>query len=234
MLQVSTSKSVLRYFPDAAVLHVGAEQSPQHSADLALALAAVALNDHHPLSLIAGNQAVADVFLQGGNVLRIEKAIQKLQPADGFRGVGVVGHGETVTDDFRFSLHKPPIQKKRPVGEVNPVWLRWKILRQRRQLHQFYNVADFAGNVADRAALQFLENLSTQRQVISHPSFGREKSPVCVDDFVSAKKIITKQGLIDTFAVKPNRLVDLTRPLVLRHGSAPPFPDVRAAAPAWR
>ena len=34
MLQIGTSKPVLRYFPDAAVLHVGTEQSSQHSADL--------------------------------------------------------------------------------------------------------------------------------------------------------------------------------------------------------
>ena len=66
MLQIGTGKSVLRYFPNAAILHVGAEQSSQHSADLRLAFAAVALNDHHPLTFVAGNQAVADVFLQVG------------------------------------------------------------------------------------------------------------------------------------------------------------------------
>ena len=127
MLQIGTSKSVLRYFPDAAILHVGAEQNSQHSADLRLPFAAIALDDHHSLALIAGNQTVADVFLQGGNVLRVEKVIQKLQPEDRFRGVGVIGHREAVADDFRFSLHKPPIQKKRPVGKMNPVRLRWKI-----------------------------------------------------------------------------------------------------------
>ena len=88
---------------------------------LTLAFTAVAFDDHHPLTLVAGDQAVADVFLQGGDVLRIEQAVQKLQPEDGFRGVGVVGHGEPVADDFRFSLHKFSVQKKRPVGEVNPV-----------------------------------------------------------------------------------------------------------------
>src|SRR5699024_11702684 len=70
-----SSKSVLRYFPDAAILHVGAEQNSQHSADLRLPFAAIALDDHHSLALIAGNQTVADVFLQGGNVLRVEKEI---------------------------------------------------------------------------------------------------------------------------------------------------------------
>ena len=34
MLQASTGKPVLGYFPDAAVLHIGTKQSSQHSADL--------------------------------------------------------------------------------------------------------------------------------------------------------------------------------------------------------
>ena len=109
---------------------------------------------------------------------------------------------------------------------MDAVGFRREILYQRGQLHQLHNVADFAGDVTDRAAFQFLENLTAQRQLIGHAAIGREKSPVCVDDFVSAQKIITKQGFIDTLAVKPDRLVDLTRLLVLRHGAAPPFPDV--------
>ena len=79
---------------------------------------------------------------------------------------------------------------------------------------------------ADRAAFQFLKNFSTQWQLIGYAAIGREKSPVCVDDFVSAEKIITKQGFIDTLAVKPDRLVGLTRLLVLHHGGTPPSPDV--------
>ena len=135
MLQIRTGKPVFGYFPDAAVLHVGAEQSPQHSADLRLSLAAVTFYDHHPLSLVAGNQTIADIFLQSGDVLRIEQPIQKFQPENRFRGVGVVGHREAVANDFRFSLHKPPIQKKCAVRKMNPVRLWGEILHQRRQLH---------------------------------------------------------------------------------------------------
>ena len=87
---------------------------------------------------------------------------------------------------------------------MDAVSFRWEILYQCRQLHQFHNVADFAGDVTDRAAFQFLKNLSTQRQLIGDTAIRRKKSPVCVDDFVSAEKIITKQGFIDTLAVKPD------------------------------
>ena len=162
MFQIGTGKPVLGYFPDAAILHVGTEQSSQHSADLRLALAAAAFYDHHPLSLIAGNQAVTDIFLQGGDVLRVEQTIQKLQPENRLWSIGIIGHRETVADDFRFSFRKSSVQKKCAVGKVNPIRLRGKILHQCRQLHQLHNVADFAGNVADRTAFQLLKNFSSQ------------------------------------------------------------------------
>ena len=226
MFQISAGKTVLGNFADAAVLHVAAEQGGQHRADLALTLAAIALNDHHALSLVAGDQAVADIFLQSGNVLRVKKPIQKSQPA-GRRGrIGIIGHRQAATHDIRFSLRKGAIQKQRAVCQMNAVSLRREILYQRRQLHQLHDIADFAGDIADRTAFQFLKNFSTQWQLIGHAAIRREKSPVCVDDFVSAEKIITKQGFIDTLAVKPDGLVGLTRLLVLRHGAAPPFPDV--------
>ena len=229
MLQIGTGKSVLGYFPDAAILHVGAEQSSQHSADLTLAFTAVAFDDHHPLALVAGDQAVADVFLQGGNVLRVEQAIQKFQPENGLGCPGIVGHRETITDDFGFSLYKFSAQKKRPVGEVNPVRLRWKILHQRRQLHQLHNVADFAGNVADRTVFQLFKNLSPQGQLISHTAFGREKSPVCEDDLVRLQELLTKQGFVDAFSIKPDG-----HPVKLRfvfHGRYPPFSACPAVPP---
>ena len=40
--------------------------------DLALALAAIPLNDHHPLAFVAGDQTIPDELLQGGNVLRVK------------------------------------------------------------------------------------------------------------------------------------------------------------------
>ena len=152
-----------------------------------------------------------------------------MQPENRFWGVGLVGHGETVADDFRLSLRKGPIQKKCPVGKVNPVRLRGKILHQCRQLHQLHNVADFAGNIADRTAFQFLKNLSPQGQLIGHTAFGREKSPVCEDDLVCLQELLTKQGFVDAFAIEPDG-----HPVKLRfvfHGRYPPFSACPAVPP---
>ena len=63
VLQIGAGKAVLGHLAHAAVLGVAPKQMGQNGADLRFALAATALNDHHALSLVAGNQAVADVFL---------------------------------------------------------------------------------------------------------------------------------------------------------------------------
>ena len=73
MLQVGAGERIFRNLSDASILCVGSEHPGQHMADLALAFAAAALDDHHLLSGIAGNQAVPDEFLQRWNVLRPEK-----------------------------------------------------------------------------------------------------------------------------------------------------------------
>ena len=90
MLQICTGESVLRYFPNAAILHVSTEQTAQNSADLGLALAAVSLNDHHALPLVAGDQAVADKLLQSNNVLRVQQPIQEGNPQCRLRRIRLI------------------------------------------------------------------------------------------------------------------------------------------------
>lgn len=86
-----------------------------------------------------------------------QSELDGFQPEDRFRSVGVVDHGKAVADNFRLSLHKSSIQKKRPVGKMNPIRFRGKILHQCRQPHQLHNVADFAGDIAHRTAFQLLK-----------------------------------------------------------------------------
>ena len=63
VLQIGAGKAVFGHLAHAAVLGVATKEMGQNGADLRLALATAALDDHHALSLVAGNQAVADVFL---------------------------------------------------------------------------------------------------------------------------------------------------------------------------
>ena len=73
VLQIGTGERIFRNLSDAPILRVGAEHPGQHMADLALAFAAAALDDHHLLARIAGDQAVSDELLERGNVLRPEQ-----------------------------------------------------------------------------------------------------------------------------------------------------------------
>ena len=100
VLQIGAGKAVLGHLAHAAVLGVATKEMGQNGADLRLALAAAALDDHHALPFVAGNQAVTDVFLQGGDVIFIQKTMQKAQPR--FRaGRGrVVDHWEAAAYDF--------------------------------------------------------------------------------------------------------------------------------------
>ena len=77
MFQIGAGKPILGYFPDAPVFHIRSEDAAEHRADLRFPLTAAALYDHHALTLVAGNQAVAEKFLQGGNVLWVQQVIQK-------------------------------------------------------------------------------------------------------------------------------------------------------------
>ena len=83
VLQVGAGKSVLGYFPNAAVLGVCAEQFGQHIADLAFPFAAAAFDHQHLLPGVAGNQAVADEFLERGNVFRPQQVGDKTEPTLG-------------------------------------------------------------------------------------------------------------------------------------------------------
>ncbi|WWC38675.1 hypothetical protein LJY26_06360 [Akkermansia muciniphila] len=145
-----------------------------------------------------------------------QSELDGFQPEDRFRSVGVVDHGKAVADNFRLSLHKSSIQKKRPVGKMNPIRFRGKILHQCRQPHQLHNVADFAGDIAHRTAFQLLKNLSPQGQFIGHTAFWHEKSPVCEDDLVCLQELFTKQGFVDAFSIEPDG--HSVRLLVFLHG----------------
>ena len=80
VFQIGTCKTVFRNLPDTAVLHIAAEKRTQYSADLRFSFAAVSLHHHHALPFVAGNQTITNKLLQGGDVLRIQKPIQKRKP----------------------------------------------------------------------------------------------------------------------------------------------------------
>ena len=72
----------------------------------------------------------------------------------------------------------------------------------------------------------------THLDVYKRQAFGREKSPVCEDDLVRLQELLTKQGFVDAFSIKPDG-----HPVKLRfvfHGRCPPFSACLAVPPNRR
>jgi len=90
--QIGTGKAVVLDFLDAAVAGGISHEPLQHQPDAGFALAAFADNEHHLLSLGAGDQAVAQIFLQGGDVGIVQQLVQEGQPAVRAGGFWVIPH----------------------------------------------------------------------------------------------------------------------------------------------
>src|SRR5699024_455353 len=83
-------------FLDTAVADGVAHQLFEHQTNARLALPALADDEHHPLTFGAGDETVAQVLLQGGDVLSVKQVAEKGQPAPGGSGLGVIGDRQTV------------------------------------------------------------------------------------------------------------------------------------------
>jgi hypothetical protein len=97
VLKVSTSKAAGFNFLDAAIADRIAHQVLQHQTDAGFAFTAFAEQEHHLLTFGAGDKAVAEVFLQGRNVLWLQQLIQKGQPAFWLGSFRVIGHRQAVS-----------------------------------------------------------------------------------------------------------------------------------------
>ena len=73
VFQIGPGKGAAFYLGDAAVFQIVAQHLLHDHTDAAFALAAVALQQHHGLASVGGDEAVAQILLQGQNVLVLQK-----------------------------------------------------------------------------------------------------------------------------------------------------------------
>ena len=136
VLQIGAGEGAALHLGDAAVFQVAAEQLLHHHADAALALAAVALEQHHHLPAVCRNQTVAEVFLQGQNVLRLQQVRQKPQPCHRLRRAGVIVDRKPVAAKS-FLRAERTIEKQRAVGDVDAILLNGQLRRVGLQPERF-------------------------------------------------------------------------------------------------
>ena len=205
MFQIGAGKPILGHLADASVLRITSKQMRKHCSNLAFSFSAAALDKHHPLSLVAGNQAVSDVLLQAGDILGIQQLVKETQP-DGRRlSVRGVTNGKTASHNLVLFVCKPTVQKERSVCKVNPIRLWGKLVHVRRDFKQLDDAADFLGDADGSVVFQHRVNVSFERRVIRHTAFRRKEGVFRVDDGVSFQKMLAKQGFIDGFPVEPCR-----------------------------
>ena len=166
---------------------------------------AAALDEHHPLSLVAGNQAISDIFLQAGDILGIQQLVEETQPDGRRRSVRGISNGKAASHNLVLFMCKPTIQKERSVCKVNPIRLWGKLVHVRRDFKQFDNAADFLGDAGGSVVFQHRVNIGFERRVVRHTAFQRKEHTFRVDDGMCLQKMLAKQGFIDGFSVEPCR-----------------------------
>ncbi len=209
VLQVGPGKAVFGDFGDAAILHIAAEQPRRDGSDLTFALAAAALDDHHPLSLCAGDEAVAEIFLQRGYIFGIEKAVQKQQPLFQRRRVGPVSHGQAAADNLGSAVGESTVQSERAVCQMDVFSVRAEVVCVGGQLQDFDNIADLFRDVVAGAALESVVYFTPQRQIICDSAVQREELATGKHDLPRGQKLVAEQRLVDVFAVEPDGAVSL-------------------------
>ena len=180
----------------------------KHRPNLAFSFSAAALDEHHPLSLVAGNQAISDIFLQAGDILGIQQLVEETQPDGRRRSVRGISNGKAASHNLVLFVRKPSVQKERSVCKMNPIRLWGKLVHMRRDFKQLDDVADFLGDAGGSVVFQH----RVKRRIIRHTTFRRKEGIFRVDDGVCFQKMLAKQGFIDGFSVEP------CRPAVRRQG----------------
>ena len=205
VFQIGAGKPILGHLSDASVLRIASKQMRKHCSNLAFSFSAAALDEHHPLSLVAGNQAVSDVLLQAGNILGMQQLVEETQPDGRRRSVRGISNGKAASHNLVLFMCKPTIQKECSVCKMNSIRLWGKLVHVRRDFKQFDDAADFLGDAGGSVVFQHRVNIGFERRVVHHTAFRRKEGIFRVDDGVCFQKMLAKQGFIDGFPVEPCR-----------------------------
>ena len=121
-LQVGAAEPIVLHLLDAGGVHAVPKDGAHHQPDPALALAAFSNEHQHLLAFGGGEQTVAQVLLQGRDVLRVQQLRQKEQPLLRRRRIRVIADGQTIVA-VGFLRREAAIHKQCAVGNVDTVVL---------------------------------------------------------------------------------------------------------------
>ena len=176
--QISAGKTVVLHFLDAAVAGGISHEPFQYQPDARFALAALADNEHHLLPFGAGDQAVAQIFLQGGDVGIVQQLVQKSQPAVRGGGFRVIFHRQAVLAEQAALLKGAVRQMVHAVLEVDAVLLDGKRVGKGQQLDGLQNVGDFFGPAGGDIFLDVLQDALLDLTFVLHRAVQRVQRAV--------------------------------------------------------
>ena len=204
-LQIGTGKAVVLHLLDAAIAGGIPHEPLEHQPDAGLALAALANDEHHLLPLGAGNEAVAQILLQGGDVGIVQQLVQEGQPAVRGGGFGVVLHRQAVLAEQAALLKRAVRQMVHAVVEVDAVLLDRKRVGKGQQLDGLQNVGDLFGQAGGDIFLDVLQDALFDLAFVLHRAVQRVQRTVDAFQRPLFQKGTSKLDFIDLLAVIPVR-----------------------------
>lgn len=160
----------------------------QDGADLRFAFAAIALDNHHALSFVRGQQKIADELLKHGNVLWVKQLTKKSCPLHWRWSIRRVGHRKPCTDNMPSSTVECAIQKQRAIFQMNAIFRRRKFRNIRGKFQHFDDVLDFAGNARANVGVDFLKDGFFQWCAVLHSTIWREERTFTVNQLMGLQK----------------------------------------------
>ena len=203
--QIGTGKAIVLDFLDAAIAGGVSHEPFQHQPDSGFALAALADNEHHLLPLGAGDQAVAQIFLQGVDVSIVQQLVQKGQPAVRAGGFGVVLYRQTVLTEQTTLLKRAVRQMVHAVVEVDAVLLDGERVGKSQQLDGLQNVGDLFGQAGGDIFLDVLQDALLDLTFVLHRTVQRVQRSVDAFQRPLFQKGTAKLDFVNFLAVVPVR-----------------------------
>ena len=167
----------------------------------------------HFLPLGGGNQAVAQILLQGGNIFRLQQFRKEAQPVFRCRSISPIGYRQTVAA-ILFFLCKPTIQKTSAVRHMDTVTLQGQRVCICRQLQRFDYLLHRLCNLGMKPGRDFLINRALQFALIGRWAIHSIKAVVDTAHGMLGQEI-PAVFRFDNFPliINPNRVIHGIAPL---------------------
>ena len=173
---------------DAAIFGIDTKKLFQDGADLRFAFAAIALDNHHALGFVRGQQKIADELLEHRDVLWIKQLIKKSDPLCWHWCIRIVDHRESCADNLPNSIIKCTIQKQRAVFQMNAIFFRWKLWNICSDFQHLDDVFDFVGNTSANVEVNFLKDGFFQWCAVLHSTIWREERTLTENQLMGLQK----------------------------------------------